>query len=186
MGWIYCLGVIVGIVVLITLTSLYVYLLIKWLSRKPFWTSRIKFEQWLDLYYLSPKNWRLEDTPSRYIYDARMVNKDYYWGGYWAYVHFSFFDYLRYRLWKRSAKRRENNAKRDRRLKDVLELAQSDIERLKIQADREMEEAKRRVEETKTRINMTTTYTTSGESELSAHSISPISEKTNDTTDLWF
>ena len=182
MGWIGWLGVAVSIVVLITLTSLYVVLLTKWLSRKSFWTSRIKFKQWLDLYYLSPKNWRLEDTPSRYIYDARMVYKNYYGGGYWAYVHFSFFDYLRYQLWKRSTKRRENNSERDKRLKDMLELAQSDIERLKAKADREMEEAKRRVEETKTRISMTTTYTTSGGSELSTHSISPISEE----TDLWF
>ena len=182
MRWIGCLGIIVGIVVLITLTSLCVVLLTKWLSRKSFWTSRIKFKQWLDLYYLSPKNWRLEDTPSRYIYGASKGYKySYsYRGGYWAYVHFSFFDYLRYRLWKIGTKRRENNSKRDKRLKDMLELAQSDIERLKARADREMEEAKRQAEETKTRISTMTTYTTSGGSGL------PTSEETNHATDLWF
>lgn len=179
MRWI---GVAVSIVVLITLTGLYVYLLTKWLSRKSFWTSRVKFKQWLDLYYLSPKDWCLEDTPSRYIYGANKGYKSCYGDGYWVYIHFSFFDYLRYRLWKRGTRRRENNSKRDRRLKDVLELAQSDIERLKARADREMEEAKRQAEETKTRISMTTTHTTSGGSELSTHSISPISEE----TDLWF
>ena len=179
MGWIDWLGVIVGIVVLITLTSLYVYLLTKWLSCKSFWTSRIKFKQWLDLYYLSPKNWRLEDTPSRYIYGVSKGYKYSYGDGYWVYIHFSFFDYLRYRLWKIGTKRRENNSKRDIRLKDVLESAQSDIERLKAQSDREMEEAKRRVEETKTRISMTTTYTTSGGSELST------SEETNHAIDQW-
>ena len=177
MGWI---GVIAGIVVLITLTSLYVVLLTKWLSRKSFWTSRIKFKQWLDLYYLSPKNWRLEDTPNRYIYDASNGYKYNDWGGYWAYVHFSFFDYLRYRLWKIGTKRRENNSKRDRRLKDVLELAQSDIERLKARADRAMEEAKRQTEETKTRISTMTTHTTSGGSGL------PTSEEISHATDLWF
>ena len=182
MGWIDCLGVAVSIVVSVTLTSLYVVLLTKWLSCKSFWTSRIKFKQWLDLYYLSPKNWCLEDTPSRYIYGASKGYKYSYGDGYWVYIHFSFVDYLRYRLWKIGTKRRENNSKRDRRLKDVLESAQSDIERLKAQADREMEEAKRRVEEMKTRISMTTTYATSGGSELSTHSISPISEETN----LWF
>ena len=175
MGWI----VAVGIVVLITLTGLYVYLLTKWLSPKSFWTSRIKFKQWLDLYYLSPKNWRLEDTPSRYIYGASKGYKCSYGDGYWVYIHFSFFDYLRYRLWKIGTKRRENNSKRDKRLKDVLELAQSDIERLKAQADREMEEVKRRVEETKTRIIMMTAHTTSGGSGLST------SEETNHATDLW-
>ena len=159
MGWI---GVAVGIVVLITLTSLYVVLLTKWLSRKSFWTSRIKFKQWLDLYYLSPKNWCLEDTPSRYIYGASKGYKCGYGDGCWVYIHFSFVDYLRYRLWKRGTKRRENNSKRDKRLKDVLELAQSDIERLKARSDWEMEEAKRQTEETKARISMMTTHTTSG------------------------
>lgn len=182
MGWIDCLCVAVGIVVPITLMGLYSYLLSIWLSHESSWTSRIKFEQWLDLYYLNPEEWRLEDTPNRYIYSARRDHKN----SYWAYVHFSFFDYLRYQLWKRSTKRRENNAKRDKRLKDVLELAQSDIERLKAQADWEMEKAKRQTEETKTRISMMTTHTTSGGSELSTHSISPISEKTNHATDLWF
>ena len=136
MGWTGCLGVIVRIVVLITLTSLCVYLLIKWLSCKSFWTSRIKFKQWLDLYYLSPKNWRLEDTPNRYIYGASKGYKYSYGDGYWVYIHFSFFDYLRYRLWKIGTKRRENNSKRDIRLKDVSESAQSDIERLKAQAEK--------------------------------------------------
>ena len=176
MRWIGCLGVIVGIVVLIALTGLYVSLFISWLSHKSSWTSRIKFEQWLDLYHLNPEEWHLEDTPNRYIYGSRRS----YRSSYWAYVHFSFFDYLRYQFWKRSAMRRENNSKRDKRLKDVLELAQSDIERLKAQADWEMEEAKRRVEETKTRISMMTTHTTSGESGL------PTSEEISHATDPWF
>ena len=168
--------------VLIILTGLYISLFISWLSHKSDWTSRVKFKQWLDLYYLNPEKWRLEGTPNRYIY---VKGGGYDWSGYWAYVYFSFFDYLRYRLWKIGAERRENNSKRDKRLKDVLELAQSDIERLKVQADREMEEAKRRVEETKTRISTMTTYTTSGGSEFSAHSISPISEETNHAIDQW-
>ena len=109
-----------------------------------------------------------------------------YGSGYWAYIHFSFVDYLRYRLWKIGTKRRENNTKRDKRLKDVLKVAQSDIERLKAQADREMEEAKRQTEEAKTRISMMTTYTTSDVSGLSAYSTSPTSEKTNHATDPWF
>ena len=180
MGWIDWLGVAVGIVVLIILTGLYVILFISWLSHKSYWTSRIKFKQWLDLYYLSPKNWCLGYTPNRYIYGASKGYKYSYGDGYWVYIHFSFFDYLRYQLWKIGTKRRENNSNRDKRLKDVLKVAQSDIARLKAQADREMEEAKRRVEETKTRISMTTTHTTSGGSGLSA------SEETNHATDLWF
>lgn len=180
MGWIDCLWVAVGIVALMTLIGLYLGFLTNWLSHKSSWTSRIKFEQWLDLYYLNPEEWRLEDTPNRYIYRSRRVYGGGYGNSYWAYVHFSFLDYLRYQLWKRSAMRREDNAKRDKRLKDVLELAQSDIERLKAQADWEMEEAKRRVEETKTRISMTTTHTTFGGSGL------PTSEEISHATTPWF
>ena len=82
MGWIDCLGVAVGIIVPITLTGLYLGLLTNWLSHKSSWTSRIKFKQWLDLYYLNPEEWRLEDTPNRYIYGARRSYKGGYGAGY--------------------------------------------------------------------------------------------------------
>lgn len=141
------LAIAVVIVVLFILVGSCVGLSSRWLSHKSSWTARMKFKQWLDLYYLCPKDWCLEDTPNRYITGKTYGNS------YWAYVHFSFPDYLRYQLWKKSAKRRENNAKRDKRLKDVLEVAQSDIERLKQQADREMEEAKNQIEKTSRRVN---------------------------------
>lgn len=73
MRWINCLCVAVSIVVSVILIGLYLDFLTKWLSHKSFWTSRIKFEQWLDLYYLNPEEWRLEDTPNRYIYRSRGV-----------------------------------------------------------------------------------------------------------------
>ena len=141
------LAIAVVIVILFILVSSCVSLSSRWLSRRSFWTARMKFKQWLDLYYLCPKDWCLEDTPNRYV-----VGKT-YGSSYWAYVHFSFPDYLRYQFWKKSAKRRTENTKQDERLKDILELAQSDIARLKQQADREMEEAKKQVEETSRRVN---------------------------------
>lgn len=141
------LAIAVVIVILFILVGSCVVLFSRWLSRKSSWTTRMKFKQWLDLYYLCPKDWCLEDTPNRYV-----VGKT-YGGSYWAYVHFSFPDYLRYQFWKKSAKRRAENTKQDERLKDILELAQSDIARLKQQADQEMEEAKKQVEETSRRVN---------------------------------
>lgn len=141
------LAIAVVIVILFILVGSCVGLSSRWLSHRSSWTARMKFKQWLDLYYLCPKDWCLEDTPNRYV-----VGKT-YGSSYWAYVHFSFPDYLRYQFWKKSTKRRENNAQRDKRLKDILELAQSDIARLKQQADREMEEAKKQVEETSRRVN---------------------------------
>lgn len=141
------LSIAVVIVILFILVGSCVGLFSSWLSRRSSWTARMKFKQWLDLYYLCPKDWCLEDTPNRYV-----VGKTYR-SSYWAYVHFSFPDYLRYQFWKKSAKRRTENTKQDERLKDILELAQSDIVRLKQQADQEMEEAKKQVEETSRRVN---------------------------------
>ena len=147
-----CLGIVVAIVTLIALAALLVSMRAGWLSHSSSWTSRMKFKQWLDLYYLNPEGWCLEDTPNRYITGKT------YSSNYWAYIHFSFPDYIRYRLWRENARRRENNVKRDEHLKDVLEMAQSDIERLKAKADREMEEAKRQVEETSRRITNPITH----------------------------
>lgn len=141
------LAIAVVIVILFILMGSCVGLSSRWLSRRSSWTARMKFKQWLDLYYLCPKDWCLEDTPNRYV-----VGKTYK-SSYWAYIHFSFPDYLRYQFWKKSAKRRTEDTKQDERLKDILELAQSDIARLKQQADREMEEAKKQVEETSRRVN---------------------------------
>lgn len=141
------LGIAVGIMALIVVAACFAYSLSEWLSHKSLWTTRMKFKQWLDLYYLNPEDWCLEDTPNRY------VTGNIHRMGYWAYIHFSFSDYLHYQAWRRGNKRRAEDMKRDKRLKDVLELAQSDIERLKRQADGEMEEAKRQVEETSHRVN---------------------------------
>lgn len=141
------LAIAVVIVILFILVGSCVSLLARWLSHKQSWTSRMKFKQWVELYYLCPTDWCLEDTPNRYITGKIRGSSG------WVYVQFSFLDFLRYQFWKKSTKRRENNAQRDKRLKDILELAQSDIARLKQQADREMEEAKKQVEETSRRVN---------------------------------
>ena len=173
MGWIGQLGVIVGIVVLITLTRLYVVLLTKWLSCKSFWTSRVKFKQWRKLYDLNPEKWCTDDdNPYRCIYTDGH-HKD-------IYVRFSFFGTARYIIWQSQAEKRKKQVRSNAKLQLLLRAAQTDIERLKAQADREMEEAKRQTEETKARISTMNIHTTSGGSGL------PTSEKTNHATDLWF
>lgn len=145
----------VCIVAAIALGVCFVCGLGNWLSHKSSWTSRVKFKQWLELYYLNPGEWCLDDTPNRYVGKG-------FGGGHWVYIHFSFFDFLRYQAWKEGNKRRKTNTKRDKYLKEVLEAAQSDIEKLKSQADFEMEKARKQVEQTARRVN-TTTRTSSGE-----------------------
>lgn len=176
-----CLGIVVAIFTLIALAALLVSMRAGWLSHEHSQTSRMKFEQWLDLYYLNPEDWYLEDAPNRYI-----IGKT-YWNHYWAYIHFSFPDYIRYRLWRRNARRRENNSERDKRLKDVLEMAQSDIERLKAKADREMEEAKRQMEETSRRItNPITRPPTKDLGRTNHNGTASNLKEISQATDLWF
>lgn len=139
----------------------------------------MKFKQWRKLYDLNPKGWCADsDNPYRCIYTDGH-HKD-------IYVRFSFFGTACYMIWQSQAEKRKKQARSNAKLQLLLRAAQTDIERLKAQADREMEEAKRQAEEAKTRISMTTTYTTSGVSGLSAYSTSPTSEKTNHATDPWF
>ena len=186
MGLIDCLGVAVGLVALMILAGLCVGLLSRWLSHKQSWTARMKFKQWVELYYLRPKDWCLEDTPNRYI-----TGKIYGSSG-WVYVQFSFLDYLRYQLWRKDTKHREIDTQRDKRLKDILELAQSDIARLKQQADQEMEEAKKQVEETSRRVNNPITCQPTREfcervsTAYSWPGRLPTSEEVSHTTDPWF
>ena len=132
----------------------------------------MKFKQWRKLYDLNPEKWCTdEDNPYRCIYTDGH-HKD-------IYVRFSFFGTARYMIWQSQAEKRKKQIRSNAKLQLLLRAAQTDIERLKAQADREMEEAKRQTEETKARISMTTTHTASGGSGLSTHSISPISEETD-------
>ena len=171
---------IVGIVfgVIIVAANLF-YIFFTWADGRDNDYVYMKFKQWRKLYDLNPEKWCADDdNPYRRIYiDGHNKN---------IYVRFSFFGTARYMVWQSQAERRKKQVRSNAELQLLLRAAQTDIERLKAQADREIEAAKRQTEETKTRISMTTTYTTSGGSELSAHSISPISEKINHATDLWF
>lgn len=133
----------------------------------------MKFKQWRKLYDLNPEEWCADiDNPYRCIY-TNGHHKD-------IYVRFSFFGTACYMIWQSRAEKRKKQARSNAKLQLLLHAAQTDIERLKAQADREMEEAKRQTEETKARISMITTHTTSGGSGLSA------SEETNHATDIWF
>ena len=165
---------VVGIVsgVIIVAVNL-LFILFTWANGRDKGYVYMKFKQWRKLYDLNPVKWCTDsDNPYRCIYtDGHHKN---------IYVRFSFFGTACYMIWQSQAEKRKKQVRSNAKLQLLLRAAQTDIERLKTQADWEMEEAKRRVEETKTRISMTTTHTTSSESGL------PTSEETNHATDLWF
>ena len=164
---------VVGIVsgVIIVAVNL-LFILFTWANGRDKGYVYMKFKQWRKLYDLNPEKWCADsDNPYRCIYTDGH-HKD-------IYVRFSFFGTACYMIWQSQAEKRKKQARSNAKLQLLLRAAQTDIERLKAQADREMEEAKRQAEETKTRISTTTTYTTSGGSGL------PTSEETNHAIDQW-
>lgn len=133
----------------------------------------MKFKQWRKLYDLNPEGWWIDsNNPYRCIYTDGH-HKD-------IYVRFSLFGTARYIIWQSQAEKRKKQARSNAKLQLLLRAAQTDIENLRAQSERELAEAKRQTEETKARISMMTTHTTSGGPGLST------SEETNHTTDLWF
>lgn len=147
--------------------------LFTWADRRDNDYVYMKFKQWRKLYDLNPEEWCADsDNPYRCIYTDGH-HKD-------IYVRFSFFGTACYMIWQSRAEKRKKQACSNAKLQLLLRAAQTDIERLKIQADWEMEEAKRQTEETKARISMMTTHTTSGGPGL------PTSEEISHATDLWF
>ena len=177
MFWLVVVAGIVSGVIIVAVNLLFI--LFTWADGRDKDYVYMKFKQWRKLYDLNPEKWCADDdNPYRCIYTDGH-HKD-------IYVRFSFFGTARYMIWQSQAEKRKKQARSNAKLQLLLRAAQTDIEKLRAQSERELAEAKKQMEETKTRISMTTTHTTSGRSELSAHSISPISEKTNHATDLWF
>ena len=158
-------GIVFGVIIIAA--NLF-YIFFTWADGRDNDYVYMKFKQWRKLYDLNPEKWCADsDNPYRCIH-----HKD-------IYVRFSFFGTACYMIWQSQAEKRKKQARSNAKLQLLLREAQTDIERLKVQADREMEEAKRRVEETKTRISTMTTHATSGGSGL------PTSEETNHAIGQW-
>lgn len=83
-------------------------------------------------------------------------------------------------IWQSRAEKRKKQVRSNAKLQLLLRAAQTDIEKLRAQSERELAEAKRQTEETKARISMMTTHTTSGGSGLLT------SEEIIHATDLLF
>lgn len=119
--------------------------LFTWADGKDKGDVYMKFKQWRKLYDLNPEGWCADDdNPYRRIY-ADEYHKD-------IYVRFSFFGTACYMIWQSQAEKRKKQVRSNAKLQLLLRAAQTDIEKLYAQADREMEEAKRQMEETSRRI----------------------------------
>ena len=138
----FCIVAVTGIVVggIIVIVNLVAISFI-WANGKDKGYVYMKFNQWRKLYDLSPEGWCADsDNPYRCIY-----HKD-------IYVRFSFFGTACYMIWKSRVEKRKKQARSNEKLQLLLRAAQSDIEKLRAQSERELVEAKARTEQVRSQL----------------------------------
>ena len=105
----------------------------------------MKFKQWRKLYDLNPEKWCTDDdNPYRCIYTDGH-HKD-------IYVRFSFFGTACYMIWQSQAEKRKKQVRSNAKLQLLLRAAQTDIEKLRAQSERELAEAKVRTEQVQSQL----------------------------------
>ena len=140
------LVVVVGIVsgVIIVAVNL-LSILFTWANGKDKDYAYMKFKQWRKLYDLNPEKWCADsDNPYRCIYTDGH-HKD-------IYVRFSFFGTACYMIWQSQAEKRKKKARSNAKLQLLLREAQTDIEKLRAQSERELAEAKARTEQVRSQL----------------------------------
>ena len=137
---------VVGIVsgVIIVAVNL-LFILFTWANGRDKGYVYMKFKQWRKLYDLNPEKWCTdEDNPYRCIYTDGH-HKD-------IYVRFSFFGTACYMIWQSQAEKRKKQARSNAKLQLLLWEAQTDIEKLRAQSERELAEAKARTEQVQSQL----------------------------------
>ena len=140
------LVVVVGIVsgVIIVAVNL-LFILFTWANGRDKDYAYMKFNQWRKLYDLNPEKWCEDDNnPYRCIYTDGH-HKD-------IYVRFSFFGTACYMIWQSQVKKRKKQARSNAKLQLLLREAQTDIEKLRAQSERELAEAEARTEQIRSQL----------------------------------
>lgn len=145
-----CAVVVVGIVLGIALGVIFVTaklfdILFTWTDGKDKDYVYMKFKQWRKLYDLNPEGWCVDsDNPYRCIYtDGHHKN---------IYVRFSFFGTARYMIWQSQAEKFKKQTRSNAKLQLLLRAAQTDIEKLRAQSERELAEAEARTEQVRSQL----------------------------------
>lgn len=135
-------GIVSGGIIFI---GMLIAIFITWADGKDKGYVYMKFKQWRKLYDLNPEEWHADsDNPYRYIYTDR-CHKD-------IYVRFSFFGTACYTIWQSRAEKRKKQARSNAKLQLLLRAAQTDIEKLRAQSERELAEAKARTEQVRSQL----------------------------------
>ena len=142
----FCIVAVTGIVIggiIVTVNLLFI--LFTWTNGKDKGYVYMKFKQWRKLYDLNPEKWCADsDNPYRCIY-TNGHHKD-------IYVRFSFFGTACYMIWQSQAEKRKKQARSNAKLQLLLRAAQTDIEKLRAQSERELAEAKARTEQVRNQL----------------------------------
>ena len=122
-------------------------------------SAKINFNQWRDLYFVNPSRYNLDEIVKGkdcHLNFLNKVNTDWMYDKYKKIIiTFSFIDYIKFLIFVNSNREKENknknnqdNIKQNEALKHILEVAQSDIEKLREQSQNEIEKAKNILEGT--------------------------------------
>lgn len=142
----FCIVAVTGIVVggIIVAVNLLAILFI-WVNGRDKGYVYMKFKQWRKLYDLNPEKWCADsNNPYRCIYTDGH-HKD-------IYVRFSFFGTACYTIWQSQAEKRKKQVRSNAKLQLLLRAAQTDIEKLRAQSERELAEAKARTEQVQSQL----------------------------------
>ena len=141
-----CIVAVTGIVIggIIVIVNLFA-ILFTWANGKDKGYVYMKFKQWRKLYDLNPEKWCADsNNPYRCIYTDGH-HKD-------IYVRFSFFGTACYMIWQSQAEKRKKQVRSNAKLQLLLRAAQTDIEKLRAQSERELAEAKARTEQVRSQL----------------------------------
>ena len=139
-------------------------------------TAKLNFNQWRDLYFVNPSRYNLDEIVKGRDSHLTFLNKV---DTGWMYdqyekiiITFSFIDYIKFLIFvgsvreqKKKDKDTQNNINQNESLKYILEVTQSDIEKLREQSQNEIEKAKNILEGTKS-FGKTTSFMNALEYEL--------------------
>ena len=139
-------------------------------------TAKLNFNQWRDLYFVNPSRYNLDEIVKGKDCHLNFLNK---FNTGWKYdeykkiiITFSFIDYIKFLIFvgsireqKKKDKDTQNNINQNESLKYILEVTQSDIEKLREQSQNEIEKAKNILEGTKS-FGKTTSFMNALEYEL--------------------
>ena len=135
-------GIIFGVIIVATILFVIFF---TWADGRDKDYVYMKFKQWRKLYDLNPENWCADsDNPYRCIY-TNGHHKN-------IYVRFSFFGTACYMIWQSQAEKRKKQVRSNAKLQLLLRAAQTDIEKLRAQSERELAEVKARTEQVRSQL----------------------------------